>query len=194
MSYYKEQLKNYLGNMGLQGDSVLSIGAQHDDRKYFAELNYKEWKTLDVNEDFKPDYLWNMNREIMDGEGDTAFHDVHEHFDIVLAFELWEYIYDPVVAHKNIFALLKPGGTYMGSYPFIYPHHNPVGQDYLRYTDWAIKKLMTVAGFREIKITPRVATKGKLELQEFVLAEGMRLSKELTNYEWPIGYIVEGKK
>jgi hypothetical protein len=83
----------------------------------------------------------------------------------------------------------------MGSYAFIYPHHNPVGKDYLRYTDWGIKRLLEAVGFRDIVITPRLATAGRENLAAFIREEGMRLSKELAPaYDFPIGYIISAKK
>lgn len=194
MSYYKEQLKNYLGKMEVGGRHALSIGSEHDDRKYFKSANFYEWSTLDNDQSLKPDIPWDMNRLIVDMDGDTDWFDLHEHFDFVFAFELWEYIFDPVTAHKNIYFFLNPGGTYMGSYPFIYPLHEPLQQDYLRYTERGIEKILIHCGFSSIKITRRVATKGRAALQEFVAEEGMRMSKKLTNYDWPIGFIVEAKK
>jgi len=195
MSATKQQLKDFLAKVDLTAQRVLSIGAQHDDRKYFKSVTVEDWQTLDSNEEFKPDILHDMNKVILNDDGDNALDmDLMESFDAVLAFELWEYIYDPMAAHDNIYNLLRPGGVYMGSYPFIYPHHNPMHTDFLRYTDWGIKKILTAVGFREIEITPRVASAGRADLINFVRAEGMRLSKELPSYEWPVGYIVKAKK
>lgn len=195
MSLFKEQLKKYLAQIDLKGDLVLSIGSQNDDRNYFKSVNIKEWKTLDIDEAFKPDIIFNMNKPIQEDDGDLNLdHSFNENFDAVLALELWDYIYDPMTAHKNVYTLLKPGGLYIGSYGFIYPHHNPMYTDYLRYTDWAIKKLLTVNRFTDIQITPRVATAGRQHLSKFVGAEGMRLCKELGTYDWPIGYMVQARK
>jgi len=195
MSATKQQLKDFLSKVDLKAERVLSIGAQHDDRKYFKSVTVEDWQTLDSNEEFKPNILYDMNEPMLDADGTKVDMDLLENFDAVLAFELWEYIYDPMVAHANIYDLLRPGGVYMGSYCFIYPHHNPMHTDFLRYTDWGIKKILTAIGFREIEITPRVASAGRADLINFVRAEGMRLSKELApSYEWPVGYIVKAKK
>jgi len=188
MSRTKTQLINYLKQIDLKADRVLSIGSQDDDRRYFKSVDVKEWKTLDYNREFNPDYYVDMNYPLIGGEN-------FGEFDFILAFELWEYIWNPYQAHKTIFQMLKSGGTYMGAYAFIYPHHNPPGTDFLRYTDWGIKKFLETCRFKDIKTTERVATEGKSNLQEFVYKEGMKLSKSLMgNYNWPIGYIVEAKK
>lgn len=196
MSYIKQQLKDYLGGIEVAGDAALSIGAQHDDREYFKRCEFKEWMTLDVNRDFTPTLCYDMNKPVMDEAGEPGVEFSYlEKFDYVFAFELWEYIYDPLTAHKNIYSLLKPGGTYMGSYVFVYPHHNPVGKDLFRYTDWGVRRLLEAAGFRDIVIMPRLATAGREDLARFVLNEQMRLSRELAAaYDYPIGYIVTAKK
>lgn len=190
MSYYKQQLKEFLAKEKMPEGKILSIGAQHDDRLYFKDYHGQEWKTLDVDREFKPDILFNMNRFGFDVEGDGSLFEYQEYFDAVFAFELWEYIYSPLEAHKNIFSLLKPGGIYMGSYPFVYGKHNPPGQDFLRYTDDGIKKLLSVAGFHDVEITPRTGVVGSLE--SFYAVEEMRVRKDVDHNV--VGYIVKAKK
>ena len=195
MSLYKEQLKKYLSQVDLKAHAVLSIGGENDDRKYFNSTQVSQWKTLDVDVEFRPDILHDMNKDIVSSEGDTMLPmEYFDSFDAVLAFELWDYIYDPMTAHKNIYELLKSGGLYMGSYPFVYPHHEPIEHDALRYTNSGIIKILTKCGFSDIKITERVATAGRGHLSNFIGAEGMKLAKRLAPYTFPIGYIVEARK
>lgn len=195
MSLYKNALKDWLAQQSVDGYKALSIGGQNDDRKYFKHAGFQYWMTMDISEEFEPSILHDMNHPVITDEGDNSIeYELLGSFDYVFAFELWDYIYDPMTAHRNIFDLLKSGGTYMGSYPFVYPHHEPVADDSLRYTDSGIKKLLMAAGFRDVKITPRVATAGRGALSQFVGLEGMRLAKSLAPYKWPIGYMVEAKK
>ncbi len=195
MSLYKNQLKKWLSEISVKGIKALSIGNQNDDKKYFKSAEFEEWVCLDVDSQFQPEIIHDMNIPIVDADGESVLEfELLNSFDHVFAFELWDYIYDPMTAHRNIFDLLTSGGTYMGSYPFVYPHHEPVADDSLRYTNSGIKKLLLAAGFRDIKITSRVATAGRDDLAAFVGAEGMRLAKSLAPYEWPIGYMVEAKK
>lgn len=195
MSLYKNQLKAWLAQKSVSGNKALSIGNQNDDRKYFAFCDFAEWHNMDIDDQFKPEILHDMNKPLITGEGDNAIdYELLGSYGHVFAFELWDYIYDPMTAHRNIFDLLASGGTYMGSYPFVYPHHEPIAMDSLRYTNSGIRKLLTVAGFTDIKIEERVATEGREFLSAFVGAEGMRLAKSLAPYSWPIGYMVEARK
>ena len=189
MSKIKEQLKDYLKNIGFRKGFALSIGNANDDRKYFSEADFVSWETMDIDRELTPNILHDMNKPLMDDNEIRLDEALYEKYDYVFAFELWEYIYDPVTAHRNLHYLLKPGGTYMGSYVFVYPKHNPPGMDYLRYTDDGIRKLLETQGFRDIKITPRT---GNELLLDFYDADGMRSRKDIDNTI--TGWIVEAKK
>jgi len=188
MSHYKDNLRGILKQYQLVGDT-LSIGAQVDDRDYFSYADTPVFKTLDIDTQFNPDLVWNMNRPILDDEGGTDFHDHYMQYDNVLALNLWEYIFDPMTAHRNLHFFLKTGGTYMGSYVFVYGKHNPAGTDYLRYTDDGIRKLLTQSLFSNIQITP---IKSNDLLTTFYESEGLRIRKDIDHNV--TGYFVTATK
>ncbi len=189
MSRYKEELKLMLAGKNIAGESCLSIGNKVDDKTYFGSTEFDTWLTLDNDPEFNPDIEWNMNRPMTSEENEGFFHDFAGYFDYVLGLNLWEYIYDPLTAHKNIQHLLKPGGTYMGSYVFVYGKHNPVGTDYLRYTDEGIDKLLRMSFFKDIQIEP---IKCSDSLTDFYLGEGMRIRKDVDHNV--AGYLVTARK
>jgi len=152
MSVYKTNLISITKQEEIKADCILSIGCQEDDKKYFKSFEAKEFYTLDVERSHKPNFLWDMNRPIDDAEPELG-QDLIEKFDVVLALNLWEYIFDPVTAHRNILNFLKRGGMYIGNYPFIYPQHNPVFMDFLRYTPLGVSKILKEAGFSDIDQT-----------------------------------------
>lgn len=117
----------------------------------------------------------------------------YRNFDTVFCLEVAEYIWSPFIFHQNLNDFLKPGGVAYISYPTLYPLHNPPGTDYLRYTKFAIEKLLAETGFTYWEITPRVATAGAESLVNFWSKEAMRPSKgapELLD----IGYMVKAIK
>lgn len=177
MSNFKEQLHAHLKNKMIDVDTILSIGVQSDDRRYFKELKSKEYITLDVDQQFNPDLLHDMNLPIQKSDGDLALdYKWMEYFDVVMALNLWEYIYDPVVAHRNIADLLKPGGTYISNYPFVYGQHPPIGTDYLRYTPDGARKLIQKAG---LKIIDEQMIIGNGLIHDFYYADEMRIRKDV---------------
>lgn len=186
MSLYKDQLKAKLSDIDLTGYSALSIGAQIDDSKYFKAFNFKHFITLDNNPEFEPEILFDINYPT---ETDEFVDTTVNEFDLVLALNLWEYIFDPVQAHKNIYKFLANGGTYIGSYVFVYGKHNPPGTDYLRYTDDGIRKILEHCNFKDIQIDP--ITCNDL-ITAFYQGEGMRIRKDVDHNV--AGYLVTAKK
>ena len=71
--------------------------------------------------------------------------------DAVLAFSIFEHIYNYNFLIKEIFRVLKPGGQLVGSVPFIHRFH-PSPKDFFRYSNQALEKIFNNAGFQGIKI------------------------------------------
>lgn len=85
---------------------------------------------------------------------DTAFDlqeevhtDLYNVYDVVFCLEVMEYVINPLTAVKNIARILRPGGILYISFQFVYPAHNPVAEDCLRYTFRGCEKLLEEAGF-----------------------------------------------
>jgi SAM-dependent methyltransferase len=117
-----------------------------------------------------------------------------EQYDVVFCIETLEHLYNPVAACENLNKMLKPGGKLYLTVCYIYPHHGY--NDYLRYTDFGLKKLLEEAQFENIKITPRVATNGQRAIMDFFQVEGMHSVNLRDDYPKgvPIGYMVEADK
>lgn len=192
MSVYKDQLKKHLATVDIDVDSVLSIGNQEDDRKYFKSFKCKSFKTLDFDRALKPDIVHDMNNPyVFPTTEDPDDHTDRGSFDLILAIELWEYIWDPMTAHTNIAQLLREGGFYIGSYPFVYPIHNPAENDYLRYTPMAIDQYTRLSGLKIERQIFRRAGNG--HLIEFYDGDGLRASKDWANHDIT-GTIIHARK
>lgn len=74
-----------------------------------------------------------------------------ESVDAVVCCEVLEHVRDPRACCAQIFAALKPGGTFMFSVPFLYPvHADP--HDFIRFTAEAVRQLC--APFGSVRIEP----------------------------------------
>lgn len=187
MSFYREQLNTWLKTIEVAAVNVLDIGggdSQAKDKiKSFSAINYI---ILDNDASFSPHLFADINQpwnNLLTG----VF------YNVVFCLEVMEYVYDPIQAHHNIADSLMPGGIAYISYPTIYPLHNPLGIDYLRYSKNAIEKYLTVTGFTTWEITPRVATHGIDHLKNFYVAEQMRTMKNTMDI-YNIGYLVKAYK
>ena len=195
MSSTRTQLENWLKTIDVKADRVLDVGGGSNPVKGRTKSwDVKEYKILDNGlEEMKqkPDYDLDLNKKIyFTDPGDMPTEE--ECYDIVFCLEVFEYIWNPVQAMKNIANCLKKDGILYISFPFIYPHHSPEEYDYLRYTKWGIEKLLKETGFKIEEIIHRSA-QNKGYLMEFYVGEGMHLAKNYKKHS-DIGYLVKAIK
>ena len=190
MSNYRNKLNEYFKTIAIKADKVLSIGIDVDDRTFFKSFEAKEFETMDIDEEKHPTYVFDINKQLLDDNGDMSINnDLYEKFDVVLFINLFDYVYDPMAVHKNLRHLLKPGGLLITNYPFVYPIHKPLGVDYLRYTKNAVNKYLSKTGF---DILDRVDILGNDLLLDFYQLDGMKKTPD--DDHRVIGYIVQAKK
>ena len=171
MSKYKDQIKAILKKRQIDADQVLSIGCAVDDRDYFGAFKCNNFTTLDNDREMRPDIIFDMNKS-MQTDGGFEIDDRHVgNYSMVLALNLWEYIYAPFEAHRTIVDFLRHGGLYIGTYPFVYPVHNPAGMDYLRYTPEGVEKLLKTVG---LHLESHEYILGDQLLEDFYHGEGMK--------------------
>lgn len=184
MSFYRDQLNHWLKRINVDAQSVLDIGGgEGPTKEKVGSFKSEKYDILDYDNAYRPDIFADLNVP-------WTSNVLPRVYDITFCLEVMEYVYDPVQAHRNIASSLVSGGVAYISYPSIYPLHNPVGIDYLRYTKNAIEKLLSMADFVSWEITPRVATRGMGNLKDFYLNEGMRAMKNTMDI-YHIGYMVK---
>lgn len=126
---------------------VLDVGGTRKEShyRYLSLAAGAEVKTVNLRAEEKPDYAVDLESAPIpasDGE-----------FDAVLCFNLLEHVerYEKVVDEMR--RVLKPGGRFVGSVPFLVNVH-PDPHDFQRFTAEKLERLLEKAGFREIKILP----------------------------------------
>lgn len=180
-SLYRQQLERWLKQINVDCDSCLDVGGgQLPIKDRVNSWQVREYKLLDNDAQYKPDYFCDLNAPIR----------LKKKFDVVFCLEVMEYVWEAVVAHQNLFGFLKDDGIAYVSYPTLYPLHNPPGIDYLRYTKNAVEKYLAVADFKTWEITPRMASDGLQSLSDFYSYERMRPIKG-TKEIFHIGYMVK---
>lgn len=207
MSYYKNQLESWLKIIDVKADKVLDVGGGSNPIKGRTKnWEVREYKILDNQlEEMKqkPDIIFDLN--LKEGyQNETEIISELLKFDVIFCLEIFEYIWNPVQALENLNRWLKVGGILYLSCPFVYPHHNPEGKDYLRVTRWGIEKLLKETGFEILEIKPRVE-QGSIRraggirikserstLENFYLGEEMHPVKNFNHAE--IGYLVKARK
>lgn len=195
MSKYREQLEAYLKTLSVNVERAVDIGgASNPVKKRLGSCKVSDWVYLDNGaEPAVESYIpFDINKPLHKQMEEIGFNEKFFQFDAVFCLEVFEYVFDPVRALQNIYDMMSNDSYAVISFPSIYPVHNPVEIDYLRYTKAGIEYLLKNTGFTKWEIVPRRAT-AVHELQAFYRVEGMH---PVRNSELPyhIGYIVKAQK
>lgn len=150
-SYYRQKLEDYLKTQSVVGGKVLDVGgSQLPINKRLKVFEPDECTILDIgNFGTKPDITGDLNKK-----GNWLVDDFKK-FDTAFCLEVFEYVYDPIIALHNIVFFLKEDGVLYITFPFLYPIHPPSGTDFLRYTKYGAIKLLQESGFKIVAYIPR---------------------------------------
>lgn len=192
-SSFRLELNKYIEQLDAKADMVIDCGgSQEPIRKRVRSWDVKEYIIADLPRPHKdspaPDLVLDLNY----GYGGVN-KDVHGYSglaDIIFCFEVFDYVYNPLNATQMLHNLLKKGGRLHVSYPTIYPHHQPIEDDALRYMEGGIKKLAARVGLKIVDITVRRPESSYFD--QFIRAERMRAAKHFDHNV--TGYIVEYTK
>ncbi len=171
-SSYRIELDKWLSQLDVKADKVLDIGgAQLPLPKRTRTWDVKEYLIADLPQPHagspRPDIELDLNDE-------DSFNDGTE-YEMIFCLEVFDYVWNPKVALELISLLLQKGGTAWVTFPSVYPLHQPVEDDALRYMPAAVKKLATSVGLTVEEIIYR---RPETNLwQEFFYAERMRGAK-----------------
>lgn len=190
-SSYRMELDKWLRQLEVKAGRVLDIGGAQEtmpprvkswdvSRYYIADLE------IPHKDSPRPDIIMDIN-EACPTKVDIG---VFESYDLVFCLEVFDYVWNPANAFQCIANCLKQGGTAWISFPSVYPLHQPVEDDALRYMPGGIVKLAESVGLSvEQMIKRRPETNG---WENFYRAERMRAAKH-EDHEFT-GFIVEFKK
>lgn len=177
MSYYRSQLEGWLKTLEINAENVLDIGGSANPvSKRVGKWNVKNYSLLDNNTELTFHNKWIPPHFTYDIQSKKCreIRDYYNHkYDTIFCLEVFEYILSPIEAINNIRYLLTDKGVLYITFPFVYPYHQPIEADYLRYTKSAVEKLLSE--FTEFSFIPRVDKSGLLTA--FYTNDGMRMAK-----------------
>lgn len=193
MSYFREQLEGWLKMIEVRHvNRVLDVGGASNPvtHRLLGFENVKHYQILDNGTEPPRAGVEFIDFDI-NRDGSLVTAPTIKPADVVFCLEVFEYVYDPVTAIKNLSLWTARDGILYASFPFVYPMHNPPGKDYLRYTEEGVRKLLEIGGFEAIDIIPRVG-RNKSLLRQFYAMDGMHPRKDATVDH--VGYLVKAKR
>jgi len=150
-SSYRMELDKWLASLDVKADMVLDIGgSQLPVRGRTKTWVVEDYKIADLPEPHiespKPDIEVDLNSHSSGLEHD---------YDIIFCLEVFDYVYDPYNAFEIIKLGLKKGGIAWVTFPMMYPLHQPIEDDALRYMPSGITKLAKAVGLKIVQMIPR---------------------------------------
>jgi SAM-dependent methyltransferase len=117
---------------------VLDLGGKTANASYYAHIpSSRDCDIVSTDLEAKPGVL------ALDVQEPFPLPDAD--FDVVLAFNLFEHVYDYHRAPAEVARVLKPGGRFIMCVPFMYEFHADP-HDYFRYTAPALRRIWGDAG------------------------------------------------
>ena len=114
-----------------------------------------------------------------------------ESLDAIICTEVLEHVTDPMLAVREMWRVLKPGGILLASAPFLWPWHGTADyHDYWRFTHEGWARLMAPFASVEIRAT-RWTDEGKACADLVRRFEGMGMRDETVGVT---GYLIKGVK
>lgn len=124
---------------------ILDLGCGEQPYRRMYEKYFSEIITADVE-------IRNGNTDVILETDFLPFEDLF--FDVILFTEVIEHIADPFKTVSEISRVLKPGGKLLLTWPFNYSLHE-MPNDYFRYTEFFMQKLLYKHNLEIAKITRR---------------------------------------
>ena len=136
-------------SLSLFSGKILDVGCGKMPYKKYILENSKvtEYIGLDIDDaliydkKIKPDYTWDGTR--MPFENNT--------FESAFGTEVLEHCPNPEIILKEIYRVLKPGGVFLFTVPFLWNLHE-VPHDEYRYTPFSLERHLKNSGFRDVTI------------------------------------------
>ena len=188
-SSYRLELNRWLSQLDVKSDCLLDLGGSQENLKGRTKSwDVAEYLIADLPNPHvgspKPDIEIDLNRafalnagqvtELSDGTTEYE-KDIREKFDLIFCLEVFDYVWATETAFDNLYQLMKKGGTAWVSFPTVYPLHQPIEDDALRYMPAAVEKLADSVGLEVVQMIKRRPETNKW--QEFFYAERMRGAK-----------------
>lgn len=108
-----------------------------------------ESSVLEISGDSWRDHGFGSYRSVEYPEFDICVDRLRERFDLIIAEQVFEHIRHPSWAARNVYRMLKPGGKFVISTPFLVRYH-PLPTDYWRWTKPGLACFLEDAGFVDV--------------------------------------------
>jgi len=182
----------------------IDLGAKSSDSKYYEYLNMDRVESMEF-----VDYF-HSGASIIKMDLEKRFPIDMDKYDFILTFNVMEHLYNYKHFLSEAHRILCSRGKLHGFVPLMW-HYHPDPNDYFRFTEQGLEKVMKDAGFKSVCVVPIAAGRFKVAAQLiapiipftlfrfFIMASGVWLDSILSrftcgNSAYALGYYFTGEK
>jgi len=122
------------------------IVMNREEQRLIGALKPATLDTLEISGEAWKDFGFKSYRQVEYPAYDVCAGPLPDQFDLIIAEQVFEHLLWPYRAGKNVYAMLRPGGHFLISTPFLFPLHGaPV--DCSRWTETGLKYFLAECGF-----------------------------------------------
>lgn len=150
----KASLKRLANKVGYDTTDWVRVVMYRDSFEFIRKLNPSDLSVLEISGggQWETNFDFKSYRATQYPDYDVCERPLDDKFDLIIADQIFEHLADPVAAGRNIYQMLKPGGYFINSAPFmIRVHGSPY--DYSRWTEIGFRHMLKNAGFSDEQIT-----------------------------------------
>lgn len=136
---------------GADGRKWSRVVMRDDCERWIAELGAERLKVLEISGNHYADLPFAEYRIAAYPDYDVCAGPLPDTFDLVIAEQVFEHLLRPYAAARNVHAMLRPGGHFLISTPFLVRVHDyPV--DCTRWTETGLRGFLAESGFEPERI------------------------------------------
>lgn len=114
-------------------------------------MPYKDLKVLEISGTEWEKFGFGSYKSLAYPKFDICKQTVNEQFDLIIAEQVFEHIANPTAAADNILKMIRPGGTFLITVPFLIKYH-PAPLDMWRWTEPALKLFLEERGYGPVEV------------------------------------------
>lgn len=119
--------------------------------KLVRKLNLHDFEVLEISGEKWSDFGFKTYQSRSFPEFNICNEVLENKFDLIIAEQVFEHLLYPYRSAKNVYQMLKEGGYFLVSTPFLIKYH-PMPADCTRWTETGIKYFLNEVGFDLEKI------------------------------------------
>jgi len=131
---------------GAEDEKWSRVAMRRNCYQIIEELSPQELRTLEISGNYFNQMSFREYKTVHYPEYDICTSSLPEEFDLIIAEQVFEHLLWPYRAGKNVYQMLKPGGHFLVSTPFLVRIHN-YPTDCTRWTEAGLKYFLAECGF-----------------------------------------------